>query len=302
MNRLTQPIHAGETALEWQGLQPFQLVSLLDMLDKYAYGFYNTGKCLENIRELCSKYARRGEANFPSTAIREIKELLQTMKTWCHDLENTLKGIDRIIDLPDSEYYGSNIEQLLGEVTRRLDDEIESLQFIYVPKDKIVYYRAGDLFGIAEKFPLANDEARLAGNCFATGHHTACVFHLMRVVEIGAKAMVVALKVQKHLIVTSHLNGKKQVVKKPVELCDWNTLKIGLQKALTEMEQGGKTSVLKKEKLEFFSHAVSQFGLFKDAWRNKVAHSQKEYQPGETLDIMNNVRHFMQHLSERVAE
>jgi hypothetical protein len=81
-----------------------------------------------------------------------------------------------------------------------------------------------------------------------------------------------------------------------------------LRTALNELEKGSGTNTKKKATLAFYSHAVSQFGNFKDAWRNIISHgseiepNRKVYLEGETIDIMNNTPHFMQHLAKRIKE
>lgn len=69
-----------------------------------------------------------------------------------------------------------------------------------------------------------------------------------------------------------------------------------------------KTSVKKKETLAYYSHAIAQFGYFKDAWRNNISHgnnvapNREFYLEGETTDIMNSAKLFMQHLAKRIKE
>jgi hypothetical protein len=70
-----------------------------------------------------------------------------------------------------------------------------------------------------------------------------------------------------------------------VELCDWRTLKEALSKALAVLEIGTRTSLEKMERLEFYSQAIYQFSLCKDAWRNKVPHTRINYHPEHFQDL-----------------
>jgi hypothetical protein len=65
--------------------------------------------------------------------------------------------------------------------------EAGALPLFYVPQDKLKFYNKTDLFGdeFKTKFPSANVEIIEAGNCFAFDRFTACVFHLMRAMEIA---------------------------------------------------------------------------------------------------------------------
>src|SRR5205085_5356579 len=90
--------------------------------------------------------------------------------------------------------------------------------FMYLPASDAEYYDQEALFGqeVATKFPQANKEIKEAGNCYATGNYTASVFHLMRAVEHGARALVKRLKIRR--------GTGPDDLPYPVELCDWGTI------------------------------------------------------------------------------
>lgn len=222
------------------------------------------------------------------------------------------KGIQLRIAGYEKDYKGGQSYLAISHDIRALRQSIQlslmNQKFLSIPSNEADFYSQDDLFGIKDKFPIANEEIKLAGNCYATGNYTACVFHLMRAVEIGAKAMVKALKAQKFIGKYKNVNGAKTFVKKPIELCDWKTLRDGLRNALNTLDTGSSMSVKKKDTLAYYSHAVAQFSNFKDAWRNIISHGhevaekRKQYLQGETMDIMNNTKHFMQHLAKRIKE
>jgi hypothetical protein len=140
----------------------------------------------------------------------------------------------------------------------------------------------------SQRWPLAHEEVKAAGNCFATGNNTACVFHLMRAVEHGARAMVEGLGV------TSNL-------KKPIELCSWEELIQVLDPAVVALKVGSKKTRQQNELWSFYDKAVGHFKHFR-AWRDPIAHARKTAGVIETLDTLNNVRQFMVHLNERLEE
>lgn len=235
------------------------------------------------------------------------------LKHWNDTLEYIREMIDEM-GLPQAAKRVERIEQRIHpldiqgmlveakEMDLAIMSDINGHKVLCLAKENAAYYNQADLFKVATQFPSADEEIVSAGNCYATANYSACVFHLMRVVETGAKALVKALKAEKHILVPRQENGKTVMVKKPIELCDWKLLKDGMTKALAKLEGGTKLSLKKKQDLEYFSHAVSQFSLFKDAWRNKTAHSRHVYGAGEAKDIMENVRQFMVYLAKRVKE
>ena len=59
---------------------------------------------------------------------------------------------------------------------------------IFLPLSRFAenYYGQKTAFGeaVAEKFPEASEDIENAGNCLAVGQNAACVFHLMRAMEV----------------------------------------------------------------------------------------------------------------------
>ena len=177
----------------------------------------------------------------------------------------------------------------LGELHEDIQRVLAENKFMMISASEATYYNNPVLFGsdVAERFPKANKEITEAGNCYATGNNTACVFHLMRAVELGARALVRQLKVSKNL-------------PRPAELCDWGTIVRELEKATNNLPK--RTSVKVSETSAFYSHAVAQFRNFKDAWRNQVSHTRTTYDEHQAMSVMSNTQQFMQHLAVRLKE
>ena len=182
----------------------------------------------------------------------------------------------------------------VGELRSFILKELGERLFMFIPVNEAKNYGAAALFGseVAERFPKANKEITEAGNCFATGSYTACVFHLMRAVEYGARKLMITLNARQYL----------RNPKRPIELCEWGDIATALEKAVNGLSAGTATSMAKKNTFEYYSHAADQFRNFKDAWRNNVSHTRKTYMAGGAQDVMDNTRQFMQHLALRLRE
>jgi hypothetical protein len=181
----------------------------------------------------------------------------------------------------------TKLSSLLLELRNRISDELKNRLFMFIPIKQAEYHEQPALFGIevAEKFPKANKELTEAGNCYAAGNNTACVFHLMRAVELGVRPLVKNLKVN---------------LSRPVELCEWGQLVGGLEDAIKQLPK--RTSVAASARSEFYSHAVAQFRNFKDAWRNHVAHTRTSYDEYQAMSVMVNAKHFFEHIATRLKE
>src|SRR5258707_1131057 len=77
----------------------------------------------------------------------------------------------------------------LSEVTEGMAKILGDNKFVIIPSADAPFFDNHAIFGldVASRFPIANKEIIAAGSCYATGCYSACVFHLMRAVELGAR-------------------------------------------------------------------------------------------------------------------
>ncbi len=103
----------------------------------------------------------------------------------------------RIKDALSKSPTPQELRELLRELRNRLEDDLRRAQFYYVRPDWVPYYTADEPFGqiVWLSFPMARDDIEAAGKCLALGQGTACVFHLMGVMEIGLRALGLAMKI-----------------------------------------------------------------------------------------------------------
>lgn len=147
-----------------------------------------------------------------------------------------------------------------------------------------------ELFGsrVATHFPSAEMDISEAGTCYAMGNDTACVFHLMRVVEHGLRALAKTLRV-------------KLPRKRHIELEEWGGLIEAIETRIGEIEKRRRTRKREAD-LKFYHAAAAQFRHFKNAWRNHVMHGRAFYDSDESITVMRHVDEFMRHISQRLRE
>lgn len=273
------------------------------MLEHQAKLFYYATRKFYSLQVRITKAIKeRGGDSLPNDGeIAATREVVKRMEKEAERLQLS-RVLERLLEFDiDSESLQSlagsvfTLNQLhfqLGELHKDFQRVLSPGQnrFMMIPGEQAKYYNNPELFGteVAAKFPKANREITEAGNCYATGNHTACVFHLMRAVEHGVRALVKALGI------------KRADLRFPIELCDWGTLFNALSEALNKLRS--RKSVRKSETHAFYSHAVAQFGNIKDAWRNKVSHTRVVYKEPQAMEVMINVRQFMQQISARLKE
>jgi hypothetical protein len=132
--------------------------------------------------------------------------------------------------------------------------------------------------------PSAIFELDEAGKCHALGRSTACVFHLMRTMEIGIKALARSLSISDPI--------------KPSEK-NWGKI-LGSMKAEMDKRSGGKS--WEGNDKEFFESAYVSLDAVRVAWRNTTMHVENKYTEDEAEHIFVAVRGFMKKLSSRMDE
>jgi hypothetical protein len=108
----------------------------------------------------------------------------------------TFKHLGRMVQKMESPITAADIQDFLRELEARLDDDIEDHEYIQVCRPQ--YYNQITPFGetVFNNLASANDDIYEAGMCLALNRGTACVMHLMRVMEAGLKALAGALSVK----------------------------------------------------------------------------------------------------------
>ena len=113
------------------------------------------------------------------------------------DLPVSAKLISRIRTEFNKPFKLSALKSEFTSLNRTWVIELESKKFFHLPPDKAIYYKDDpeEVFDseVCDAFPSAGDDLVEASKCYALGRSTACVFHLMRVVEFTSNAVVASL-------------------------------------------------------------------------------------------------------------
>jgi hypothetical protein len=166
------------------------------------------------------------------------------------------------------------------ELIARVKDELSTRAVFAISLDMAEYLKV-DIFGLEvfNAFSSANEDIAEAGMCLALDRGTACVMHLMRVIEVGLTALAKAVGV-----------GKQN---------DWGSYLREIDKNLTaHIKAGGARSVEE----QFYSEAASTIDSMKRAFRNPTMHPEKTYSPERAEEILIATRSFMRHLATRLKE
>ena len=202
----------------------------------------------------------------------------------------------------------TTIKVLMIGVVNDIHRDLGELAFLFVQKERSKFIdhephfdidQPGEQRSVHEAFPNARFDAREAGNCLAADCNTAAVFHMMRVVEWGLRALCVDLGMRRLRCINKR-TGK--VTYKPLEYSEWDSILSQLRARTTDKLARLSRGQRKQALQEFYLPAIQDVEAFKDAFRNHVMHSRREYTRKEADAIRDRVQRFMRLLATRVSE
>jgi hypothetical protein len=186
----------------------------------------------------------------------------------------------------DTCTYGE-YRSLLQELEGRLSDEASATFFYSLSTTEAEQYnnprKSWD--SVLAQFPSAVIDIEESSKCLACGRHTASVFHLMRVMEIGLRALAKTLN-------DPGLDPKKNP--------NWGDV---LRKCTDELAKPpSKRSPEWAADETFFSQASATLMAVKNAWRNPTMHVEINYDEDQALEVWASVKGFMRHLATKLRE
>jgi hypothetical protein len=176
------------------------------------------------------------------------------------------------------------VAQFCHQLMETIRREMKATSFFRLTGEDLKYLDAVDLFGKATKmFPSALDEIEEAGKCLAFGRSTACVFHLMRALEVAVKAI-----------------WKTLSLPAPKLAENWGAL-IGVMDKELSFPKSTRNPLWVKEEA-FFAEAVADLRAIKKAWRDTTMHVERTYTPEQASEIFAASAGLMKHLATRLDE
>ncbi len=257
----------------------------LGMKQFFALNFYSLAYWLGKSEESCRHQEGHALISSQHSAKEVLIESIGQVSKGCELLELRVsrRKADRLKnDIEKQSCAFGNIYQGLGELHERIFDELGSSWMFCLSAEKERYYVEPWLtFGqrIVEVFPALSHDIEEAGKCYGAQRNTGCVFHLMRIMEVGLCAL--ASKVGVSPTIPS-----------------WDGI---LNKIDTEIKKKyGDKSRDWIDQESIISEAVSHLRTVKTAWRNPTMHVESKYTDEEALEIYNAVRVFMKHLATKL--
>ena len=252
----------------------YGVVSLFDMLKYAAADFYQLSQDLTQL------------VNDPQLLVNPRNtEKLQAYMNVLHEhceklgLKMSINQIRTIADASQRENVGQLCARI-KELQVRVWEELDSKVCFCLPQEKVHYWHPLWLVDtpIYDQFRSAWEEFQRAGHCYAFGENTACVFHLMRIVDFGLKQVAKPLGVE-------------------YDARNWSGIGNKIREKM-EQKYNTKTDEWKKSE-PMYAEILTDIQAISRGHRNAVLHElEKKYEERDAQHMLNVVKGFMLHLAK----
>ncbi len=252
---------------------------------------------------------------------RQVLAILAESSKHCRtlDLKHSLEYIEMI-----ERDFNTHIEGYcppygdtalhLRNLWNEMQREISEKHFAFIPR--FDFFEKDNLFGeeVSQAFPSECGDIRNAGNCIAASLWTAAIFHLMRVAELGMRALArhLRVKIQKtkkakgaqtcpncKAVISVAIPAKVTLV--PLDYAMWEEVLTALEKKIKDTQRTKKGET-RDSNYQFYHGLIIELNAFKDLWRNDVSHCRRDFGEPDVDQVYPHVKDFMKRLATKVAE
>jgi hypothetical protein len=268
------------------------------MLKFDAVAFYEATKLLNHAMGAVAQWKPDQPGIGPDTTLDEVMvgifvEKCEELKTQLRVMEAdvTEMAVNEVIDSLKSFYtpLWKEIPGKFADIDRSLKRELSRVHLRVIDRSKLKLYEPKEpLFGAEFQAKFQSEgvfELDEAGKCLALGRPTACVFHLMRIMEIGIRALARCLAIPDPVKPGArNWGGILREIWKGIE-AKWPTVS-------DRMKGDG----------HFFEALYASLDAVKNPQRNATMHVEKKYTDDEAEDIFAAVKGFTRRLANRCDE
>lgn len=263
-NRVQPWVSSPYSLISWWAMERFSAAAFQQIVSGLTF-------ILGKIDELPPDFAAGDLAVKYIPIVTEIRKNCEKI-----DLRVSIACATDFIGLADGMNVGE-LTRSLRELDNTIRREMQGCMFFHMPPDRVKFYKQNMLFGarVDVRIPSTQFDITEAGNCYAMGRGTACVFHLMRVMEVGVQKL-------------GDLLGVPLAQEK-----NWQVILDSVNKAVKSLSANAPRTVV-------LGQVAAHLYNVKVGWRNPVMHPRETYTLEEAGDLIGNVKAFMKTLSDLV--
>lgn len=291
------PMELAPTPDARNGLRPGRLRSLWDIMFAQQTGsFLRAVKSISNFAQILDTNRKQGQGCIVASRswadLRKDVLIIQAFSEGA-DLSGT-EGIAADLFNDMARHNGPREIFLAHDDEFRIQSSMQRLTDIAIAESKNRWFLAltANEFGLwqpsrplwgqtfHDKFASCRFDLEEAAKCLAVGRGTACAFHVVRILEIGLRAVRACLGVQ------APLNGAER---------NWGQILLRIRDARAAKQKGWPEKA-------YFDEVYALLDAVKGRWRDATMHVEEKYTEDEARRLLEVVQGFMQRLSERMDQ
>lgn len=272
---------------------PYGLVSLWDMINFYFSDAFSVLEVLRTRTESLhhdpdlNAEVTSGERRLACDAIMDAEKALKKM-----GLDGPLSGMMQAkMPLNRPSLLRRELGMVLDTVRGAFGDEMRKQLFFRYSEEKGRAVEKAEVEWrlVITAFPSSKDDIVHGVDCWASEHNTAAVFYMMRVAEVGLRAVAKERKI-------------KLKRDKPLTHAQWGEIIQEIDKEVKRIELTASAGPNKDAAVAFYSGASSHARALKDRYRNRVMHAREAFSEYAAADASFHTKSFMSGLAEKLNE
>lgn len=261
-------------------MQTLDLAMLIDSIRKSVGGLSNIRQCTPGQQ---AYFGALGSMMDELEKLKRICEVLRLPMS-CQAIGQAMREFELLPRaIEDGLVDGTYADKEVHRVMTTLRDETRLQFFLQIPEPDRALYANVRPFGpeVAEAFPAAGTDVEEAAKCLALDRGTASVFHSMRVMEFGLRALI------------SESFGNPEFLKGKAT---WGTIYGRIRDESKKPD--GTIRAAWAGRQERLSHLALLASQVADAHRNPTMHCERMYTVEQARDVFNATGAFMRRLAE----
>jgi hypothetical protein len=281
--------------------------TLLDMIrftgELFAHVLVRLQDMEDGARNHCTFLPNRDQPVPPDHIRRLILPFLRIAQKQCEAVELTgaLARIE-LFEISCKMHFTYQEYTTQAQVLREaIETDLRFRRFAYVPVNRAEQLDKIDSewATVQSQFLSAKPDIRAAVECYALDRNTAAVFHAMRVVEWGLRALCASLGFRR---LRQKFKKSGSVSYIPIEYSEWENILNQLQDRIDAKTRKIKRGPIKQQHQEFYYPVLQDIRAIRDAWRNHVMHTRQEYEAKDADAILGHVKRLMNTLATRIKQ
>ena len=181
----------------------------------------------------------------------------------------------------DTQAYPRLVKQQLEGILSAITNELATIKFYRLKPEFAKYHSILQPFGpiVSDTFPEAIKDIEEGAKALSLGLGTACVFHMMRIMEVALKALAKEIGMS--------------------NLPSWESYIDKIDKGISA---NYKTKSRKwKKNQKYYAEIFGDLQAIKIAWRNPTMHIERHYDQDEAEDVFRATKNFLSRFAKHLS-